>query len=40
MNVGGGLAPGASASVVLQFTRTGSGGITYSTRVLGGSGGR
>jgi hypothetical protein len=40
VNVGGGLAPGASASVVLQFTRTGSAGITYNTRVLGGSGGR
>jgi hypothetical protein len=37
---GGVLAPGASASVVLQFTRTGSAGITYNTRVLGGSGGR
>jgi hypothetical protein len=40
VNVGNVLAPGASASVVLQFTRTGSAGITYNTRVLGGSGGR
>jgi hypothetical protein len=37
---GSGLAPGASASVVLQFTRAGSAGITYNTRVLAGSGGR
>jgi hypothetical protein len=37
---GGVLAPGASAGVVLQFTRTGSAGITYNSRVLGGSGGR
>jgi hypothetical protein len=40
VTTGGVLAPGASASVVLQFTRTGSAGITYNTRVLGGSGGR
>ncbi len=40
VNVGSGLAPGASANVVLQFTRTGSAPFTYSTRVLAGSGGR
>jgi hypothetical protein len=40
LDLGSGLAPGAAVSVVLQFTRTGSAGITYNTRVLGGSGGR
>jgi hypothetical protein len=40
VNAGSALAPGASASVVLQFTHTGSAGITYNTRMLGGSGGR
>jgi hypothetical protein len=40
VNVGSALAPGASASVVLQFTHTGSAGISYNTRMLGGSGGR
>ena len=35
-----GLAPGASASIVLQFTNPTKTGITYATRVLAGSGGR
>jgi uncharacterized cupredoxin-like copper-binding protein len=34
------LAPGASASIVLQFTNQTKAGITYATRVLAGSGGR
>jgi hypothetical protein len=34
------LAPGASASIVLQFTNPTKAGITYATRVLSGSGGR
>lgn len=34
------LAPGASASIVLQFTDPTKAGITYATRVLAGSGGR
>jgi hypothetical protein len=34
------LAPGASASIVLQFTNPTKAGITYATRVLAGSGGR
>jgi len=34
------LAPGASASIVLQFTDPSKAAITYATRVLGGSGGR
>ncbi len=34
------LAPGASASIVLQFTNPSKAGITYATRVLAGSGGR
>ena len=34
------LAPGASASIVLQFTNPTRAGITYATRVLAGSAGR
>ena len=34
------LAPGASASIVLQFTNPTKAGIMYTTRVLAGSGGR
>jgi hypothetical protein len=34
------LSPGASASIVLQFTNPTKAGITYATRVLAGSGGR
>jgi hypothetical protein len=34
------LAPGASASIVLQFTNPTRAGITYATRVLAGAGGR
>ena len=35
VNSGNALAPGASTSVVLQFTHTGSAGIIYSPRVVG-----
>jgi len=34
------LAPGASASIVLQFTDPTRAGITYATRILAGTGGR
>jgi hypothetical protein len=34
------LVPGASASIVLQFTNPSKAGITYSTRVLAGAAGR
>jgi uncharacterized repeat protein (TIGR01451 family) len=34
------LAPGASASIVLQFTNPTKGGITYATRALDGTAGR
>jgi hypothetical protein len=34
------LAPGASASIVLQFVNPTRAGIAYSTRVLSGNGGR
>jgi hypothetical protein len=37
INLSGGLNPGASASIVLQFTNPTKAGITYSTRVLSGS---
>src|SRR5262249_46963261 len=40
VNVGSALAPSASAGVVLQFTHAAAGGVTYNTRVLGGSGSR
>lgn len=34
----GGLVQGASINVTLQFTRPASGGITYSTQVVGHQG--
>ncbi len=40
MNMVGGIAPGASVSLVLQFTNPTRGAITYATRVLTGAGGR
>ncbi|HTS21715.1 MAG TPA: hypothetical protein VMN79_07870 [Casimicrobiaceae bacterium] len=40
INWSGSLAPGASATIVLQFTNPTKAGITYATRVLAGSGGR
>ena len=39
-NLSTSLAPGASASILLQFTNPTRAGITYATRVLAGSAGR
>jgi len=40
INLAGGLTPGASAALALQFTDPNRTGITYATRVLAGSAGR